>query len=127
MKKVLSVVIIMCLAVSVFAGCSALTGTINESKIVGTWEGEKETGFLGTSIDVTYTFEKDGVGTMPILNTGINVEANFSYTIEEDTLTIVTDSEYFSQTYIYTMEFDGDTLTLTDEAGDALVLTKVEK
>lgn len=127
MKKVLSIVMVMCLAVALFAGCSALTGTINESKIVGTWEGEVETGILGTSVDVTYTFEKDGVGSMPLLDSGIGVDVNFSYTIEEDTITIKTDSEWISQTYVYTMEFEDDTLTLTDEAGDALVLTKVEK
>ena len=126
MKKVLSIVMVVCLAVTLFAGCSALTGTINESKIVGTWEGSKETGFFGTSVDVTYTFEKDGVGTMPVLDTGLNIDIKFNYTIEEDKLTIKTDSDYLSQTYVYTMAFEGDTLTLTDEAGDVLVLTKAE-
>lgn len=126
MKKLLSIVMVMCLAICVFAGCSSLTGTINESKLIGTWEGEKETGFFGTSIDLTYTFEEDGVGSMPLLDAGIGVDVNFTYTVEEDTLTIKTESELLSQTNVYTMAFEDDTLTLTDEAGEVLVLTKAE-
>lgn len=126
MKKILSIVMVVCLAVTLFTGCSALSGVINEAKIVGTWEGSKETGFFGTSVDITYTFEKDGVGSMPLLDSGIGVDVNFSYTIEEDTLTIKTESDLLSQTNVYTMAFEGDTLTLTDEAGEALVLTKAE-
>ncbi len=126
MKKILSIVLVMCLAVSLFAGCSSLGGALNEAKIVGTWEGEVETGFFGTTVDVKYTFEKEGKGSMPLLNSGISLDVNFNYTIEEDILTIKTDSDLISQTYVYTMAFEGDTLTLTDEAGDAIVLTKAE-
>lgn len=120
MKKVISVVMILCLALTLLAGCS------NEQKIVGTWKGTRETGILNTSIDVEYTFEEDGTGSMPVLQTGINIDVNFTYTINEDTVTIVTDSAILSQTYVYTMEFEGDTLTLTDEDGKAVVLTKAE-
>lgn len=126
MKKVLSIVMVMCLAVALFTGCSALSGVLNEAKIIGTWEGEVETGLFGTTVDITYTFEEDGVGSMPLLDSGIGVNVNFSYTIEEDTLTIKTESEWLSQTNVYTMEFEGDTLTLTDADGEKLVLTKAE-
>ena len=124
MKKVLSIVMVVCLVATLFAGCSALTTGINEAKIVGTWEGEKEIGFLGTSYDVTYIFNDDGTGKMPLFDGLINADVYFTYTIEEDVLTIDVDSDYFSETYIYTMVFEGDTLTLTDGAGEALTLTK---
>ncbi len=121
MKKILSVALILCLALTLFAGCT------NEKKIVGTWEGKYETGLFGISTDIEYNFKEDGTGSMPVLQTGINIDVNFTYTINEDTLTIVTDSEILSQTIVYTMEFEKDTLTLTDEDGKALVLTKVEE
>lgn len=120
MKKVISIVMVLCLTLTLFAGCS------NEQKIVGTWKGTKETGILNTSYDVEYTFEEDGTGSMPVIQTGLNVDVSFTYTINEDTLTIVTDTAILSQTYVYTMAFEGDTLTLTDEDGKALVLTKAE-
>ncbi len=126
MKKVLSIAMVICLVATLFAGCSGLTGVINESKIVGTWEGAKETGIFGTSVDVTYTFEKDGVGTMPLLDSFVNASVDFTYTIEEDVLTINVDSDYFSDSYVYTMAFEGDNLILTDDSGEALTLTKVE-
>lgn len=125
MKKVLSIAMVLCLVATLFAGCSGLATTLNETKILGTWEGSKETGFLGTSIDVTYTFEKDGVGEMPLLDSFVNASADFTYTIEEDTLTINVDTDFFSETYIYTIAFEEDNLILTDGAGDVLTLTKV--
>lgn len=124
MKKVLSIAMVLCLVATLFAGCSGLTTTLNETKIIGTWTGEKETGLFGTSVDVTYTFEKDGVGEMPILDSFLNASADFTYTIEEDVLTINVDSEYYSDSYIYTIAFEGDNLLLTDGAGDVLTLTK---
>ena len=124
MKKVLSIAMVLCLVATLFAGCSGLTTTINESKIVGTWEGEKDTGLFGATVDITYVFEDDGTGKMPLFDSLINASVNFTYTIEEDVLTIDVDSDYFSETYIYTMVFEEDTLTLTDGAGEVLTLTK---
>lgn len=124
MKKVLSIAMVLCLVATLFAGCSGLTTTLNESKIVGTWEGEMETGLFGTSVDVTYTFNEDGVGEMPLLDSILNASVDFTYTIEEDVLTIDVDTDLYSETYIYTIAFEGDTLTLTDGAGEVLTLTK---
>jgi len=124
MKKVLSIAMVLCLVATLFAGCSGLTTTLNESKIIGTWEGSKETGFLGTSIDVTYKFKEDGVGEMPILDSFLNASADFTYTIEEDTLTINVDTDLYSDTFIYTIAFEDDNLILTDGAGEVLTLTK---
>ena len=125
MKKVLSIVMVVCLVATLFAGCSALTTGINESKIVGTWEGTVETGIFGTSVDVTYTFEEDGVGEMPLLDSFLNASVDFTYTIEEDVLTIDVDTSFYSDTFVYTMAFEGDNLILTDAEGEAITLTKV--
>lgn len=121
MKKVISIVMVLCLALTLFAGCS------NEQKIVGTWKGTAQTGLFNTSVDVEYTFNEDGTGSMPVLQAGINIDVNFTYTIEEDKITVVTDAVVLSTTKTYTMAFEGDTLTLTEEDGKAITLTKVEK
>lgn len=116
MKKIISIAVIFCLLMAVMAGCAS-----NEQKIIGTWKGTTTTEILSLTVDKTYTFNEDGTGTMPILETGVNV--SFTYTINEDTLTIITDTPILSQTYVYTMEFEDDTLTLTDDT-ESLVLTK---
>jgi len=125
MKKVLSVVLVICLAASLFSGCAALTGKMNEAKLVGTWENKVDLGFFGVSYDKTYIFNDDGTGSMPVLDGSISLDINFTYTVEENTLTIVTDSENYSKTLVYTMAFEEDTLTLTDQNGEENVLTKV--
>lgn len=127
MKKALSIIMVMCIAIGLFAGCSSLTGAINESKLIGTWECEKETGLFGTTVDLTYTFEEDGKGSMPLLDSGIGVDVNFTYTVEEDILTIKVESDLLSRTDVYTMVFEDDVLTLTDDSGEVLELTKVEE
>ncbi len=119
MKKIISIVMVLCMVLTLFAGCAS-----NEDKIIGTWKGTTTTEFLSLTVDKTYTFNEDGTGTMPILETGVNV--SFTYTINEDTLTIITDTAILSQTYVYTMAFEDNTLTLTDTDGKALVLTKAE-
>ena len=122
MKKIISIALILCLSLVLLAGCGS-----NEDKIVGTWKGSVNTGILNTSVNVEYTFNEDGTGSMPILKTSVGIDVNFTYTIEGDLLTIVTDASILSQTKVYAMEFEGDTLTLTDEDNDKIVLTRVEK
>ena len=121
MKKVIGIALVLCLALTLFAGC----GT-NEQKIIGTWKGSVETGILNTSVNVEYTFNEDGTGSMPLLSSGIDVDVNFTYTINEDLITIVTDTAILSQTKVYSMAFEGDVLTLTDPDNEALVLTKIK-
>ena len=121
MKKIISIALVLCLALVLFAGC----GT-NEEKIIGTWKGSIETGILNTSVNVEYTFNEDGTGSMPVLKSSLGVDVNFTYTIEEDLLTIETDASILSQTKVYAMSFEGDTLTLIDENNEKIVLTWVE-
>ncbi len=120
MKKIISVALVLCLALALFAGCT------NEQKIIGTWKGTVETGILNTSVNVEYTFNEDGTGSMPLLSSGIDVDVNFNYTIEESVLTIVTDTAFLSQTKTYGISFEGKTLILTDEDNEKIILTKVE-
>lgn len=120
MKKIISIALVLCMALVLFAGC----GT-NEQKIIGTWKGSIETGFLNTSVNVEYTFNEDGTGSMPVLKSSVGIDVNFTYTIEEDLITIVTDASILSQTKVYAMAFEGDTLILTDEDNEQIILTKV--
>lgn len=121
MKKIISIVLVLCLSLVLFAGC----GT-NEDKIIGTWKGSVETGILNTSVNVEYTFNEDGTGSMPVLKSSVGIDVNFTYTIEGDLITIVTDASILSQTRVYSMVFEGDTLTLTDENNESMILTKVK-
>lgn len=121
MKKIISIALVLCLALVLFAGC----GT-NEEKIIGTWKGSIETGILNTSVNVEYTFNEDGTGSMPVLKSSVGIDVNFTYTIEEDLITIVTDASILSQTKQYAMAFEGDTLILTDENNESITLTRVE-
>ena len=122
MKKIISIALVMCLALVLFAGCGS-----NEDKIIGTWKGSVETGILNTSVNVEYTFNEDGTGSMPVLKSSVGIDVNFTYTIEGDVLTIVTDASILSQTKVYAMVFEGDTLTLIEEDNDKIILTRVEK
>ena len=121
MKKIISIALVLCLALVLFAGC----GT-NEEKIIGTWKGSIETGILNTSVNVEYTFNEDGTGSMPVLKSSVGIDVNFTYTIEEDLITIVTDASILSQTKVYSMAFEDDTLILTDEENESIILTRVE-
>lgn len=122
MKKIISIALVLCLALVLFAGC----GT-NEEKIIGTWKGSVETGILNTSVNVEYTFNEDGTGSMPVLKSSVGIDVNFTYTIEGDLITIVTDASILSQTKVYSMEFEGDTLILTDEDNEKIIFTRVEE
>ncbi len=122
MKKIISIALVICLALVLFAGCGS-----NEDKIIGTWKGSVNTGILNTSVNVEYTFNEDGTGSMPVLKSSVGIDVNFTYTIEEDLLTIVTDASILSQTKVYAMAFEGDTLILTDEDNEKMILTRVEE
>mgnify|MGYP003291615707 CR=1 FL=1 len=109
------------MALVLFAGCGS-----DENKIVGTWKGYVNTGILNTSVNVEYTFNEDGTGKMPLLSSGINIDVNFTYTIEDSVLTIVTDTAILSQTKKYGLSFEGDSMILVDENNEKLVFTKAE-
>ncbi|MBR2867828.1 MAG: hypothetical protein IKB88_02020 [Clostridia bacterium] len=116
MKKVLSVVIAVCVLIVSFAGCTA----ISEKLIVGEWTAN--TSILGVSTKTTYLFNEDGTGS---ISTVMGIEIAVDYTIDEETLIIITDTPALQKTFKYTYEFEDDTLVLTDTDGVRLVLTPV--
>ena len=54
-----------------------------ENAIVGTWTSEETV--LGITAKTSYTFEKDGTGSV---STVLDVNVPFTYTVEKNTLTI---------------------------------------
>lgn len=114
MKKVISVLVILCLALTVFTACAPKP----EKAIVGTWKGQVT--LLGVSSNVEYTFNENGSG---VMTSAIGVGIAMNYTIDETSLTVTTDTPLLQKTYTYTYAFDSDTLTLTDSDG-TMTLTK---
>lgn len=115
MKKVISLVMVAVIAIFSFCGCD----TIAEAVIVGTWTSQAS--ILGVVAETEYVFNEDGTGSISaVLDVGVAI----TYTIEEDTLTIVTDTPILQKTFKYTYELDGSDLILTDESGKTFTLTK---
>ncbi len=114
MKKLISVILI-CICILSFTACQALS----EKMIVGTWK--TQTDILGIVTESEYIFNEDGTGTM---STVLGIGIAMKYTVGDDSITIVTDTPALQKTFVYTYEFDADTLILTDDKGDSITLTK---
>lgn len=115
MKKVISLILVAVIAVCALSGCAAIA----EAAIVGTWKSQ--TNILGVAAETEYVFNEDGTGSISAI---IDVGVAIKYTIEEDTLTIVTDTPILQKTFKYTYEFDGSDLILTDDSGKTITLTQ---
>ena len=90
------------------AGCGA------QSKLVGTWEAETQASVLGFDIStgsVSFSFEKDGTGTMSgeLGSTGLSSNSDFTYTVEKDQLTLTFES---GNTEVFTFVVEKDVLKL---------------
>ncbi|MBR6535459.1 MAG: hypothetical protein IKT65_07755 [Clostridia bacterium] len=112
MKKILSIIIITCIALSTCALCSCKSA---EENIVGTWTNQ--TTVFGVVTENSYTFNEDGTGKS---TTVLGVGLGFDYTIDGDMLTLkysVFGIE--ASTKNYTFKISGDKLTLND--GDETV------
>lgn len=114
MKKAISVILILCLSLTLLAACAPKP----EKAILGTWKGQVT--LLGISSDVKYTFNENGSG---VMTSAIGVGIAMNYTIDETSLIVITDTPLLQKTYTYTYEFGDDTLSLTDSDG-TMVLTK---
>lgn len=114
MKKAISVILILCLSLTLLAACAPKP----EKAILGTWKGQVT--LLGISSDVEYTFNENGSG---VMTSAIGVGIAMNYTIDETSLIVITDTPLLQKTYTYTYEFGDDTLSLTDSDG-TMVLTK---
>ena len=116
MKKILSVIISICLLTIIFTGCGT---ELVENMIIGTWSTQTKT--IGVVTEIEYTFNEDGTGVMTsVLGIGIATK----YMIDEDKLTIITDTPAIQKTFVYTYEFDGDNMILTESDGDVLTFIK---
>lgn len=118
MKKTVSILLVLVLALSLFASCSA------EKKIIGKWKCD--TGLVGPlSVETTFDFKEDG---KVAVSTVAGLSLDSSYTINEDTLTIDFGTILgISTVKAYTMNIEKDVLTLTDSEGDTFTLTKVSQ
>ncbi len=114
MKKAISIVMILCFALTLFTACAPKP----EKAIIGTWKGQVT--LLGVSSNVEYTFNENGSG---VMTSAIGVGIAMNYTIDETAITVTTDTPLLQKTYTYTYAFDGDTLALTDSDG-TMTLTK---
>ena len=119
LKKTASLLLAVILTLCLFTGCSA------KSKLVGTWEEEKQASIFGIEINtgtVTVSFEKDGTGSLSgeLGSTGLSASQDFTYTVEKDQLTMTFES---GNTMVFTFTLEKDVLKLDGDT--ALELTKV--
>lgn len=117
MKKAICSVLVFMFVLCAFSACAVKP----EKAILGTWEGTKEL-MIGEA-KYTFTFYEDGTGVMS--TPGIDLGVTMTYTVTEDTLTVVTSVLGISNTNTYTMTFGENTLTLTNDE-DTIQLTKVQ-
>ena len=106
-------------AILVLALLLGACGKITPARLKGTWTGE--TNILGVVTKTEYTFNEDGTGT---ISGALGIGVAMHYTVEGDTLTVVTDTAILSQTMVYTVAIEDGALVLTDEKGEALRLTR---
>ena len=122
MKKVLAVALVLVLALSCFAACSA------QKKIIGTWECTDN-----DLIGATVVFNEDGTGSISpnVLDIDLGAIGNvidsiagieMTYSVDGKKVTLTTSVEVLGvslseKTATYTAAFDGDALTLTAENG----------
>ena len=116
MRKLLCFLIAPILLISL-GGCF---GTYNEKLVVGTWIAKKNT--IGLISETEYIFNEDGTGSM---STILDIKVAITYKIDEENLTIVTDTPTLKKTYVYTYDFVDDTLILTDQEGNKIILYKL--
>lgn len=116
MKKILSVVLILVIAVTVFASCQS-----PEESIVGTWTYNETV--LGIVTERTYVFNADHTGTAPGEITGDLIPLEMRWSIYEQQLSI--EKPLGSNPHTYTFDVSGDTLTLTKADGTVITMTRV--
>ncbi len=109
MKKTVAAVLVFAMMLAL---CSC--ALMPEKAVVGSWRCN--TTILGVVTETVYTFYEDGTG---IRSNAVNVD--FTYSFNEDKLTITASAFGFENTEVYTYEFSGTkTLVLT---GDENILT----
>jgi hypothetical protein len=122
MKRTISAV----LAVMMLLPIVLLTSCGGASALIGTWKTSTDSLF-GT-VESSYTFEKDGVGSITSRSaTSLGFITDFTYEVDGDTLTIVKEIPGTGVKTIeeFTFEVKGDKLTLTKD-NETTIYTKAE-
>ena len=107
MKKYILVLAIVLVGAFLLVGCGG------SDDIYGTWLRDSDS-------ETTYTFNEDGTGAFDI---GFAV-LDFDWTASSGTLSIANEEQNVTDSLDYSV--DGDTLTLTNAAGESETYTRVE-
>ncbi len=110
MKKIISIILSAAL-VLLLSSCSA------QKKLIGTWSADGEV--LGISTKTEYIFREDGTGNF---SGKLGIGVAFDYTVEDDKLTITYNS-VLTKTTVYSFKVEKDVLTLISDS-ETLTLTK---
>lgn len=89
-----------------------------DEALVGTWKGTAEDN--GETVEITYTFNADGSGSATMM--GTTFDSRWGVADGKLVLSINAMGTVTTEATDYTLE--GDTLTVTDELGNAVTLTK---
>ncbi len=121
MKK-FKYLLVMFVALTASVSCSDESGDENVNPIVGTW-GLTESE-AGIEVSISATFSENNKGTMvaivSLLGETATDNSTFTWSTDEDQLTMVMDGE----TEVSNYSISGNELTLTDIEGDKTVLTR---
>ena len=122
-KKQLAIIGIIIILFVSFCGCTDSSNkSDNSNKFIGTWEGISYTTEI--TINVTLTFNKDK--TLKQVSDEVHTHY-FNYEIDESYLylTLQEFPEYEPLIYSYEFSNNDNSLTLTNESFDTLILTKL--
>ena len=112
-KKLISLSIMLCLGLLVFAGCG--DDNAQSSGIVGDWTAD-----IGNGYVCQLTFGEDGSLTEIISFNGELSTYEGSYTVDGDSVTYAVEGYESTDT----ISIEGDTMTLTNEYGNATQYTR---
>ena len=91
----------------------------SDEALLGSWD------LVNGGVTETYTFETSNSGTYSVMADSSTSDRGFTYNVfEGNTVEFLFDEAGYIERYTYTIE--EQTLTLTDEWGGVLVLTKAE-
>ena len=118
MKKILILILTLCLAGMILAGCTEQQSVVEEETVIendasvqGTWTEDY--------FDSGYTFNADGTGM------DIFWELSFTYTAHDGLLVIKYDDETFaSNSYLYTVDESSITLTQKSDSSKSYTYHK---
>ncbi len=143
MKKSISILLITCLLISTLSGCSVIPSAVNKAKLIGEWQIEDiqtkaEESPLSSIVynmsDIFICFDKSDKAEITvefsenIINAGL--KQTFRYSVSGNILLLEGDEEIGSTTansYQYEISFEDGKMILTNDIGDKLVLSRINR